>query len=166
MPATVLHLHTAARRGAATVFAGNPEHYARLLPLFEDNDQDVRNNASAVMRHAFDLLPSQADELVQAFITSEAFAGNLGHLAFALHDPAGPLPPAALDACEHVIGQAGTSLSDIRTRHALHGHYVVTAVVRLYRQSPSSMRARCLDIIDSLSRADVQGLHAALEGER
>ncbi|MFF3648359.1 hypothetical protein ACFYXV_06845 [Streptomyces sp. NPDC002181] len=166
LPATVLHLHTAARRGAATVFAGNPEHYTRLLPLFEDNDQGVRNNASAVMRHAFDLLPYQADELVQAFITSEAFAGNLGHLAFAFHDPAGPLPAVALDACEHIIGQAGTSLSDIRTRHAVHGHYIVTAVVRLYRQGPSSMRARCLDIIDSLSRADVQGLHAALEGER
>lgn len=166
LPATVLQLNTAARRGAATIFAGNPEHYTRLLPLFEDDDQDVRKNASAVMRHAFDLLPSQASELVQAFVASEAFADNLGHLAFALHDPTGPLPPAALDACEHIIGQAGTSLSDIRTRHAVHGHYVVTAVIRLYRQSPSCMRTRCLDIIDSLSRADVQGLHAALEGER
>ncbi|MEU7117424.1 hypothetical protein [Streptomyces zaomyceticus] len=166
LPAHVLQLNIMARRGAAAAFAGYPEHYTRLLPLFDDEDEEVRKNASAVMRHAFDLLPSQADELVQTFITSKACADNLGHLAFALHDATRPLPSAALDACEHIVSQAGANLSDIRTRHAVHGHYVVTAVLRLYRQSPRSMRTRCLDIIDSLSRADVQGLHAALEGER
>ncbi|WP_234439569.1 MULTISPECIES: ATP-binding protein [Streptomyces] len=166
LPTTVLQLGTMARRGAATIFASNPDHYTRLLPLLDDEDEEVRNNASAVMRHAFDLLPSQADELVQTFIASKASAGNLGELAFALHDPAGPLPPAALDACEHIVGRAAADLADIRTRHAADGRYVVTAVLRLYRQSPPSMRSRCLDIIDALSRADVPGLHAALEGER
>ncbi|WP_338498337.1 hypothetical protein [Streptomyces sp. SJL17-4] len=166
LPTTVLQLGPMARRGAATIFADNPDHYPRLLPLLDDEDEEVRNNASAVMRHAFDLLPSQADELVQAFIASKASPGNLGELAFALHDPTGALPLAALDACEHIVGQAGADLADIRTRHAAYGRYVVTAVLRLYRQSPPSMRSRCLDIIDALSRAEVPGLHAALEGER
>ncbi|MGW5863205.1 hypothetical protein ACWFRJ_13655 [Streptomyces sp. NPDC055239] len=166
LPVTAQQLNTIARRGAAAVLARNPEHYPRLLPLFNDSDEDVRNNASVVMRHAFDLLPSQTEELVQTFLTSQAFPDNLGQLAFALHDPTGPLPQTALDACEHIIWQAGSSLSDIRTSHAAHGHYVVTAVLRLYRQSPPSMRTRCLDIIDSLSRADAPGLNTALEGER
>ncbi|MGW9447455.1 hypothetical protein [Streptomyces sp. NPDC055632] len=166
LPTTMQQLDTAARRGAATILAGDPDHYTRLLPLLDDDDEEVRNNASAVMRHAFDLLPFQADELVQAFIASKASSDNLGELALALHDPTGPLPPAALDACEHIVGQAGADLADIRTRHAAHGRHVVTAVLRLYRQSPPSMRSRCLDIIDALSRADAPGLHAALEGER
>ncbi|WP_328946264.1 hypothetical protein OG259_37215 [Streptomyces sp. NBC_00250] len=166
LPTTVLQLDTMARRGAARIFASNPDHYTRLLPLLDDEDEEVRNNASAVMRHAFDLLPSQADELVQAFIASKASPANVGELAFALHDATGPLPPAALHACEHIVGQTGADMADIRTRHAAHGRYVVTAVLRLYRQSPPSMRSRCLDIIDALSRADVPGLHAALEGER
>ncbi|MGW3557974.1 hypothetical protein ACWDNT_11485 [Streptomyces sp. NPDC000963] len=166
LPISVLQLDTAARRGAATIFAGNPDHYTRLLPLLDDDDEEVRNNASVVMRHAFDLLPSQADELVQAFTASKASPDNLGELALALHHPTGPLPPAALDACEHIVGRMGADMADIRTRHAAHGRYVVTAVLRLYRQSPPSMRSRCLDIIDALSRADVPGLHAVLECER
>ncbi|WP_432017375.1 hypothetical protein [Streptomyces hydrogenans] len=166
LPATVLQLDTAARRGAATIFAGNPDHYTRLLPLLDDDDEEVRNNASVVMRHAFDLLPSQADELVQTFTASKASPGNMEELALALHHPTGPLSPAALDACEYIVSRAGTDMADIRTRHAAHGRYVVTAVLRLYRQSPPSIRSRCLDLIDALSRADIPGLHAALEGER
>ncbi|MEV0445004.1 hypothetical protein AB0I84_41145, partial [Streptomyces spectabilis] len=166
LPASAEQLNTIARRGAAAVLARNPEHYRLLLPLFNDADESVRESASAVMRHAFALAAFQAEELVQAFVTSQAFPDNVGQLAFALHDATGPLPPAALDACEHIIGQAGSSLSDIRTIHAAHGHYVITAVLRLYRQSQPALRIRCLDIIDSLSRADAQGLNAALEGER
>ncbi|MGW3397553.1 hypothetical protein [Streptomyces hydrogenans] len=137
------------------ILASNPDHYTRLLPLLDDDDEEVRNNTSTVMRHAFDMLPSQADELVQTFIASKAFPDNLGGLAFALHHPTGLLPSAALEACEYIVGRAGTDLADIRTRHAAHGRYVVTAVLRLYRQSPPSVRSHCLDIIDALSRADV-----------
>jgi hypothetical protein len=166
LPNSTHELNALARRGAAAVFANNIDHYPHLVPLFNDNDTDVRKNASQGMRQAFDLLSAQADELVSAFLDSDAFPDHLEHLAFALYDHTGPLPAVAIDACERIVQHAGKDLGDLRTHRAADGHYLVSAVLRLYRQSPRSQRIRCLDIIDRLSQAGAYGLNAALENER
>jgi hypothetical protein len=166
LPNSTHELNALARRGAAAVFANNIDHYPHLVPLFNDDDTDVRKNASQGMRQAFDLLPAQADELVSAFLDSDAFLDHLEHLAFALYDHTGPLPAVAIDACERIVQHAGKDLGDLRTHRAADGHYLVSAVLRLYRQSPRPQRIRCLDIIDRLSQAGAYGLNAALENER
>ncbi|MGW0868986.1 hypothetical protein ACWD3Z_00705 [Streptomyces sp. NPDC002740] len=166
LPNSTHELNALARRGAAAVFANNIDHYPHLVPLFNDDDTDVRKNASQGMRQVFDLLPAQADELVSAFLDSDAFPDHLEHLAFALYDHTGPLPTVAIDACERIVQHAGKDLGDLRTHRAADGHYLVSAVLRLYRQSPRPQRIRCLDIIDRLSQAGAYGLNAALENER
>ncbi|MGW3106695.1 hypothetical protein [Streptomyces sp. NPDC001100] len=166
LPNSTHELNALARRGAAAVFADNIDHYPHLVPLFNDDDTDVRKNASQGMRQAFDLLPAQADELVRAFLDSDAFPDHLEHLAFALYDHTGPLPAVAIDACERIVQYAGKDLGDLRTHRAADGHYLVSAVLRLYRQSPRPQRIQCLDIIDRLSQAGAYGLNAALENER
>ncbi|MFD3328702.1 hypothetical protein [Streptomyces sp. NPDC058701] len=166
IPKAVQELGDTARRGAAVVFARNVDHYPHLIPLFGDDDAEVRKNASLAMRYAFDLPPAQAEELVRAFLDSRAFADHLEHLVFALHDHTGPLPAVAIEACELIVQHAGRELGDIRTHRAADGHHLVSTVLRLYRQSPSELRIRCLDIIDRLSEAGAYGLNAALENER
>ncbi|MFE6766647.1 hypothetical protein [Streptomyces sp. NPDC057689] len=166
LPNSTHELNALARRGAAAVFANNIDHYPHLVPLFTDDDIDVRKNASQGMRQAFNLLPAQADELVSAFLDSDAFPDHLEHLAFALYDHTGPLPAVAINACERIVQHAGRDLGDLRTHRAADGHHLVSAVLRLYRQSPHPQRIRCLDIIDRLSQAGAYGLHAALENER
>ncbi|MEV5910510.1 hypothetical protein ACWEGX_09660 [Streptomyces chartreusis] len=166
LPQTAQELSDVARRGAAAVFAQNVDHYPHLVPLFSDDDPEVRKNASLGMRQAFELLPVQADEVVKAFLDSKAFSDHLEQLTFALYDHSGPLPAVAIDACERIVQHAGQQLGDLRTHRAADGHHVVSAVLRLYRQSPQPERIRCLDIIDSLSQAGAYGLTAALENER
>ena len=67
---------------------------------------------------------------------------------------------------ERIVQYAGSELGDLRTRCAAGGHYLVSAVLRLYRQSRQAERIRCLDVIDRLSQAGAYGLTAALEYER
>jgi hypothetical protein len=118
------------------------------------------------MRQVFELLPAQADELVRALLDSKAFPDHLEQLTFALYDHAGPLPTVAIDACERIVQHAGRELGDLRTHRAADGHHLVSAVLRLYRQSLQPERIRCLDIIDRLSQAGAYGLTAALGNER
>lgn len=166
LPDTAQGLNETARRGAATVFAHNIDHYPHLIPLLYDDDPEVRKNASLAMRQAFDLPAAQADELVRAFLSSQAFPDHLEHLVFALDDHTGPLPAVAIDACESIVEQVGGGLGDVRSHRAADGYHLVSTVLRLYRQSPPALRTRCLDIIDRLSQAGAYGLNAALENER
>ncbi|MGW1886874.1 hypothetical protein [Streptomyces sp. NPDC001970] len=166
LPAVVQQLSDRARRGAAATLAHHPDQFGLLTALFEDSDADTRKNASAVLRQVFEMPVPQASELIEAFLNSAAFRDHQEHLVFALHNHTGPLPAVALDACERIVELAGDRLGDITSHRAVHGHYLVSIVLRLYRQSSTSQRGRCLDIIDRLSLADVTGLSAALEGER
>ncbi|WP_316745461.1 hypothetical protein [Streptomyces sp. MK7] len=166
LPRTAGDLTVTARRGAAAELAANISHYPHLVPLFDDADADVRKNASQAIREAFDLYPAQADELITAFLDSDAFPDHLEHLVFALHEHTGPLPALAVDACERIVQHAGRDLGDLRTHRAADGHYLISVVLRLYRQSPQSQRIRCLDIIDRLAQVGAYSLNSALEYER
>ncbi|MET8037769.1 hypothetical protein [Streptomyces sp. NPDC005345] len=166
LPRTTGELNVTARRGAAAELAANVSHYPHILPLFDDPDADVRKNASLAIREAFDLFPAQADELIRAFLDSNAFPDHLEHLVFALHEHTGPLPTLAVEACERIVQHAGRDLGDIRTHRAADGHYLISVVLRLYRQSPQSQRIRCLDIIDRLAQVGAYSLNSALEYER
>ncbi|WP_253194481.1 hypothetical protein [Streptomyces sp. MP131-18] len=166
LPMDVQELSDTARRGAAAVFAHHIDHYPHLIPLFSDDDAKVRENAALGMRQSFDLLPAQADQLVRAFLNSQAFPEHFEHLVSALYEHTAPLPVVAIDACERIIQNSGRELGDIRTHHAADGHHLVSTVLRLYRQNPPALRTRCLDIIDLLSLSGAYGLNTALENER
>lgn len=166
LPQSLGDLSISARRGAATTLAHHPDENALLTALFDDDDADTRKNASAVMRNVFQLPARQAGQLIQTFLQSAAFTDHQQHLLLALQDHTGPLPDVALDACERIVQQAGSRLGDFTSHRAVHGHYLVSIVLRLYRQSPPAQRSRCLDIIDKLALANATGLSGALEEER
>ncbi|WP_327434802.1 hypothetical protein [Streptomyces sp. NBC_01236] len=166
LPATPQDLSAQARRGAAAVFAEHPDRSPFLAGLFEDPDEQTRTNASQALRHVFSLPAPQANDLISAFVDSLAFSADSEHLSFALYEHTGMLPAIAVDVCERIVRPAGSELGDIRTHRAAEGHYLVSVVLRLYRQSPPSLRRRCLDLIDMLSQAGAHSLLTALDSER
>ncbi|MFE1318349.1 hypothetical protein [Kitasatospora phosalacinea] len=166
VPTSVQELSPHARQGAAEVLSGNLADSHTMMPvLFNDTDSAVREKASQALRDIADLTPSQADDLIQAFISSPAFTDHYGRLLAGLHHHPGPLPSRAIDACEAVTTMLGSSMSNIRTRHGAAGHDLVPVVLRLYRQGTHHQRIRCLDVIDQLVEAGAYGL-GALETER
>lgn len=166
VPTIVQELSPRARQGAAEVLSGNVSSSHALMPvLFNDTDGAVREKASHAVRDIADLTSDQADQLIRAFTSSPAFADHYGQLLTGLHHHPGPLPSAAIDACEAVTSMLGTSMNDIRTHHGAAGHDMVPVVLRLYRQGTHDQRIRCLDVIDQLIEAGAYGLDA-LEAER
>ncbi|MBJ7903810.1 hypothetical protein IF655_10920 [Streptomyces sp. DSM 110735] len=166
LPSNPQDLSVEARRGAAAVFAQRPGNSLFLTELLNDLDEETRANSSHALRDVFDLPPGQADKLIQAFMDSTAFSTNSEHLSFALHQHTGILPTIAIDVCERVLRIGGNEIGDIRTRRAAEGYYLVSIVLKLYRQSPPQLRKRCLDLIDALSLASAHGLLGALDSER
>lgn len=64
--------------------------------------------------------------------------------------------------CLPVVVSCLRTLAVSRTSNrAIHGHYLVSIVLRLYRQSPSALRSRCLGVIGQLALADTSGLTSA-----
>lgn len=159
-------LSVEARRGAAAVFAQHPGESPFLTELLNDPDEETRTNASQSLRDVFNLPPEQANDLIHAFMDSAAFSTNSEHLSFALHQHAGILPTVAIEVCERILRFSGADIGDVRTRRAAEGYYLVSIVLRLYRQSPPHLRKRCLDLIDALSLAGAHNLLSALDSER
>ncbi|MFE5948683.1 hypothetical protein [Streptomyces sp. NPDC056480] len=91
---------------------------------------------------------------------------HLEHLVSALYEHTVSLPSVAIDSCERIVQHAGKEMGDLRTHRAADGHHLISAVLRLYRQSPQPERIRCLDIIDLLAQAGAYPLTDALENER
>lgn len=166
IPTAPQDLSAPARRGAAAVLAQHPERSPFLTELFNDPDEETRANASQALRYVFSLSTEQADDLIHAFLDSSAFSTNSEHLSFALYEHTGVLPTVTLDVCERILRVGSSEMGDIRYRRAAEGHYLVSIVLRLYRQSPARLRQRCLDLIDALSLAGAHGLLTALDSER
>ncbi|WP_371644598.1 hypothetical protein [Streptomyces mirabilis] len=166
IPCTPHELSTSARRGAAAVLSQHPDRSVFLADLFNDSDEETRTNASQALRYVFSLPTEQATDLIRAFMDSSAFSTNSEHLSFALHEHTGILPAVAIDVCERILRVGSNEIGDIRHRRAAEGHYLVSIVLRLYRQSPAPLRQRCLDLIDALSLSGAHGLLTALDAER
>ncbi|WP_405188213.1 hypothetical protein [Streptomyces anulatus] len=167
LPTDPAGLAAAARRGAAEMAAGDPAYGTSLLQgMFHDNDAVVRTAAARAMTDVMSLSPAAADRLISAFLCSPSLAEHPETLARALAEPAARLPSRAIEACQAL---ATISERDSRQGHrgyALIQRHLIEAVLRLYRQGDTEVRAQCLDIIDALYRTGAHGLTAALSGER
>lgn len=167
VPDDVAGLSAHARRGAAKVFASNAaDSTLQLTRLFDDNDEDARNQAARGMRHIAEVDPGDVDELIRSFIHSAAFGSELGDLVYALERLTTTLPAATIEALERAVEIAGAALGDIRTAHAAASRGLIAVVLRLYRQGDRDLRVRCLDVIDRLAELGAYDLENALKEER
>jgi hypothetical protein len=166
VPSDVADLATPARVGAAEVFAQDAEIAdAPLRILFNDESEEVREQAAGAFRHLKGPTPAVVDDLIEAFLSSDAFDAHFDNL---LHSLAGmdALPEASISVCEKVIESAGKDLGDISRARSLSSRDLMTLLLRLYRQGHTQTRGRCLDVIDRLTDLNAYGVANALEAER
>jgi hypothetical protein len=104
--------------------------------------------------------------IVETFVDSPAFEGNMEHLIGGLESLGTRLPLSAVRACERATDVSGNELGDIRTTRAAVAQSLVAVVLRLYRQGDEATRRRCLDLVDRLIEMNAHGLDAALAEER
>jgi hypothetical protein len=68
------------------------------------------------------------------------------------------------EACERYLERAGDTVADIRTAAAAYVDSVAELVVQAYEIAPrgSDLRARCLDVVDTLLRRQTHGVGRVL----
>jgi hypothetical protein len=167
LPTRIADLGSAARRGAAHVLASYPvDELPALCELFDDGDPSVRSAAANALRALPNLTPEDADPLLRSFIDSLAYAEHFDIPISALATSTQILPDATIAACERAIALAGNALGDITTRHPITADYLISIVLRLYRQGDAATRLRCLDLIDQLSESRAYDLDQKLDEMR
>jgi HEAT repeats len=167
LPDRVTDLNAAGRRGAAQVLARHPvEELPTLRELFADEDPGVRATAATALRALPHLPPQDADPLLRAFVDSPANTEHFEIAVSALADSTQVLPDATIMACRYAATLAGNALGDITTRHPMTADYLISILLRLYRQGDATIRSRCLDVIDQLSESRAFDLDQRLDQER
>jgi len=146
------------RLGMAQVLAGQVTRFdcdQALTLLFDDSDDDVRTVASQCFRIMRDDELGEHTDLVTSFVHSAAFSGHQQDLIRALQETTAQLPEVTCLVAERYIesrsnGSMGPYTGDAEAMSQL--------VVRLYSQtSNSSIKTRCLDLIDRMS--EMAGLY-------
>ena len=159
------------RKGAAEVFSANVNNAAfrtvcesRLIALFDDHSEEVREIASQCFGKLKGAALGQVPKLIAGFQTSAAFGENLKPLLFAIKHTTAQVPDTTISICERFIDLAGNTASDIQARAAYDAHLLSELVIRAYRQaSADQLRSRCLDAIDKLLKLGAIQLQQALE---
>ncbi|KOX11920.1 hypothetical protein ADK67_48170 [Saccharothrix sp. NRRL B-16348] len=156
-----------ARRGAAATIATAPEALPDLVTrLLHDEDASVRDEAANAIRHLDQADAATAQALLASFTTSPAFVEHVETLFDVLEARLHLPEQVVLQACERAVAVTGAKLGDLRTGVAAGGRDLITVVLRLYRQGDADVRARCLDLIDTLSDLGAYGLVEALRHVR
>jgi hypothetical protein len=159
------------REGAARVYAANlttarfrARCEAALERLFNDESADVRNAAAAAFRRLDEADLGTFEGLARRFVQSDAFPDNADDILYPLTETIARVPDLALDACERVLGEFGSEISDIRTAAASHANSVSQILVRAYADgADQATKDRALDLIDRSLELNMYGAYRALE---
>ena len=150
------------RTGVAQVAAANlagPEYRewceARLLVLFNDEDSDVRREASSCFRKLEDEGLEEFEELIAAFCKSKAFSEDSADLLDALEETRNRLPGMTCMVCEEFLNRFSDLAEDRRLRHAMHAMTVARLIFRTYQQHQNGEWSDAsLNLIDRLCLED------------
>lgn len=158
------------RKAAAEVAAANVARAPNcdrcifaLKALFDDQAKNVREAAGrcfeALRKDELNNFP----DLIQAFISSEAFQDNSIWFFRALEETTAPLPDSVCLACERaaeLMKGAVPGEGQGRGRSSTQSNAIL---LRLYERTKSpGIKRRCLDIIDQTLKYDIYGLEYAL----
>lgn len=156
-----------ARSGAAEVYANSvPDCMDELIQAVADDESAVRNAAVGVFRHLDRLDEGDAERLLGALLHSPALPQAGYGLLRSLAKREGRLPTSSLNVCERIVEISGADIGNVTTSSALMGRDLTALALRLYRQGNTSVRTRCLDVIDRLVEFDVYDTMEAIDAER
>ncbi|MCI0552885.1 MAG: hypothetical protein L0287_18190, partial [Anaerolineae bacterium] len=159
------------RLGAAQVFSANlhQTHFRlfceeALKQLFNDPNEKVRTETAKCFHNFEGEELSDHVNLIESFIQSSAFTTDHFYLFYALENTTAKLPDVTCLVCERFLDAVGQEVADTRTHSAVDANTVSQLLVRVYSQSKNeTIRTRCLDLIDRMTRMEVYGLKEVLE---
>ena len=159
------------RLGAAEVYAANLRLSAHrsvseqmLVRLFSDCEAEVRQEAARCFYGFEGRELREHENLIEEYIQSPAFESEYNPLFDALEKTTASMPNVVLMACERVFELAADKTGDISTAVAATSSTIAKLIVRVYsRTTDSSLRSRCLDIIDKMSLFRAHGLEVITE---
>ena len=161
----------AQRLGAAEVYSVNLKASSlrsiceeTLIKLFSDPDADVRREATRCFYELEGRELRDSEDFVRAYIRSPAFDAGHNPLFDALEKCAVNIPDVTLMACERVFELASEDIGDISSAKGMYSSSIVKLTLRVYsRNADSSIRSRCLDLIDKMTLAGAHGLDVISE---
>ena len=159
------------RLGAAEVYAANLKLSVHrsvseemLVTLFSDPETEVRHQAARCFYGFEGRELREYESLIAEYIQSPAFEPEHNPLLDALEKTTANMSNVALMACERVFELAADKTGDISTAVAGTSNTISKLIVRVYsRTTDSSLRSRCLDIIDKMSLFRAYGLDVITE---
>ena len=155
------------RLGVAQVASANitaPEYRdwceARLVDLFNDQDEDVRRKAASCFRQLRGKPLDRYENLIVAFSDSKAYQEDSSSILSTLEESLRPLPGATCMICEKFFDRFSDEAKDIRTGRSADTYTIPKLIFRMYQQhqNDDTWASRSLDLIDRLCLEEV---HAA-----
>jgi hypothetical protein len=146
------------RLGVAKVASANigSEHCRwwcekRLVALFSDDDQAMRQEASTCFRRSEGAALDDYSNLIGAFCDSEAFRDDSFSILYVLNQSLRKLPGLTCIVCQKFLERSSEEARDIRTSRMVDSYTEVELLFRTYQQHQQDQwTAIALDLIDRL----------------
>jgi hypothetical protein len=137
---------------------------ALLYQLADDEDEGVRSEVANVLRYTNAPLTRHADTF-RRLAQTRAFVDHPGNVLHVLSQRQDVLPESVLDLCQAWARWWAATAGDISKREAADGYYAVQIVLTVYTHAAagSSIRVRCLDLIDQFIENGVGNADAMIE---
>ena len=154
------------RAAAAQIYAQNcgqpdvaEQCIAGVSRFFDDPEERVRRAVARCFHELEADRLSEHGDLIEAFSTSEAFAGEPSALLYRLSEMRGPLPPSVCSLAERSVDAWGPEAADISTSLSAVGNRLSKLIVRFYAQTTEDgQRERALDAIDRMLEVGFIGI--------
>ena len=158
------------RKGIAQVCAANVMNAShrrfcieKLAELFDDPEEEVRDEASKVFSMQESNSLAEIREMVKPFIESAAFDKNHEYLFEALDESTVAIPKETIRASQLFLDLAGPDAGNISSGASATADHAARVILRLYQQThDGTTKSQCLDLIDRMTDLGVYGLDKSL----
>ncbi len=165
------HGNPSQRLGVAQVASahiGKAEHRQwseqQLLPLFNDSDREVRQEAASCFRYLEGQSLESYENLINEFCGSVAYQEDSFSILHALEKSSQKLPGITHTVCEKFLERFSAEAGDIRTHRASDSRNLVKLILRTYHQHQhDEWASRCLDLIDRMCLEGVYDVRTGLD---
>jgi len=154
------------RKAAADVYARNLSHEGvgntcakHLERFFNDDSEAIRKEVSSAFFHMSGERLLQLQDFISKYIESRCFENETDRLLHALNESNVELPQIICRAAERTLAFLSNEGTHVARRGPLTASAISTLIVRQYEQTAdSTLKNRCLDLIDQLERSGIFGI--------
>ena len=152
----------------ASANVGKAEHRQwseqQLLPLFNDSDSEVRQEAASCFRSLEGHPLESYENLINEFCNSAAYREDSSSILHALEESPQKLPGITHTVCKKFLERFGAETRDMRTHRAFDSRNLAKLILRTYHQHQhDEWASRCLDLIDQMCLEGVYDVRTGLD---